>query len=121
MDGERFDAWTRRERGSRVVGVVIDAGGRVRVTETVARDKGQVRRVAVGGAELKLVEEASRRLTATGTVGSVAQVEAILAAADEGLASLEATDAADDGNDEADQAPADLPSWARGARRDADR
>jgi hypothetical protein len=41
----------------------VDAGGRVKATEKVAREKEPLRTAKVGGATLKVVEEVSRRRT----------------------------------------------------------
>jgi hypothetical protein len=109
----------KRGRGNRATTVVVDAGGRVRVTEAARREGGRTLRATAGGVELKVTEETTRKRTATGTVASLAQVEALLRAAAAGLASLPAADegGADEASGEAGESSADLPSWARRVRR----
>jgi hypothetical protein len=68
----------RRERGPESTMVVVDAGGRVRMTVVQERDANQSRVVEVEGGEMNLAVAIERYLTLTGRLTSILQFEALI-------------------------------------------
>ena len=70
----------RRERGSRVEVVTLDAGGRLQVAVTVSEGEAGVGRREVAGVAVRGVESATRRLDLSGRLDQATQLAPLLAA-----------------------------------------
>jgi hypothetical protein len=72
----------RRERGGRVREIVIDAGGRLRLTETCLLEAGQTQRIQHQGARFRLLRQQHEVITVMVELSGPAALPGILDALD---------------------------------------